>query len=251
MSSSKFNIQNKLYDFPYHYIPQFRPDGGPTFVRKWVGGLVYLCYQTHIKQKVTNMNPDSVLEVGCGDGRFIGSLSVSIPRLVGIDPSGQAIAFAKAFNPHCEFYNVDIQTINMKFDVVTLIEVLEHIPEENIPKFFQKLDQSIKENGKIFISVPTTNKPFSKKHYRHYTSALLRNQIDASKSNLSILEEEYIFIKPWWFNLLSKMYDNKIFSLEIKAVTRHAWRRIWNTCKDATEKNGWHLVVTLGKTENK
>lgn len=115
---NKFQIQDSMYEFPYHYIPHFTNNLTPSLLRKLNWGLDYLCYQTHIHEKVIAMKPQSVLEVGCGDGRFIGSLPSSFPVRVGVDLSHKALLFAKAFHPKCCFYHQDVSTLTDSFDVV-------------------------------------------------------------------------------------------------------------------------------------
>lgn len=96
-----------------------------------------MCYQQHVLKKVTLESPDSVLDFGCGDGYFIGSLPSTIPVRIGLDLSAKAIAFAKAFNSKCIFYSnvAELSEVNQKFDIITAIEVIEHIPDGEMNNF--------------------------------------------------------------------------------------------------------------------
>lgn len=241
----KEDIQELLYEFPYHYIPHFTSNGTPSLVRKLSWGFDYLCYQKHLHEKVVTMNPKSVLEVGCGDGYFIGGLPSSIPVRVGVDLSSRAIAFARAFHPECTFYDQDVNAIKDTFDIVAAIEVIEHIPENELPGFFNSLAQRTNDSGKIIISVPTTNIPLNQKHYRHYTIDLLRKQLEHIRAGLEIEDHEYIFYKPWWYKIFTLFFNNKLFSLEVKPIMRFAWNQIWNKYRMANEKEGLHLILTL------
>jgi SAM-dependent methyltransferase len=247
-NSKKFDIQNNLYEFPYHYIPHFESDSTPSLMRKLTWGFDYLCYQKHLHEKVVAMKPQSVLEVGCGDGYFIGGLPSTIPVRVGIDLSPKSIAFAKAFHSNCTFYIQDVNALQDTFDIVAAIEVIEHIPKNELPVFLNSLSQRINESGRIIISVPTTNIPLNKKHYRHYTIDLLKTQLADSLAGLSIEEYEYIFCKPWWYRIFTRFFNNKLFSLEVKPFMRFAWKQIWNKYRIASANNGFHLVVTLLKS---
>jgi 2-polyprenyl-3-methyl-5-hydroxy-6-metoxy-1,4-benzoquinol methylase len=249
--SYMFKIQDSLYEFPYHYIPHFTSDGTPFLSRKLNWGLEYLCYQQHLREKVLSLNPGSVLEVGCGDGCFVGNLPPDIPVRVGADLSSKAIAFARAFHPDCTFYDYDAAFIEDRFDVVVAIEVMEHIPEENLPDFFNVLYKRLNDNGRIIISVPTTVIPLNKKHYRHYTKVLFKNQLQQSGVDLQSLETEYVFSKPWWYEVFLRFSNNRFFNLEIKPVMRVLWQNIWRNHRTAKENTGFHLVVVLGKGKNK
>ena len=245
----KFNIQEAKYEFPYHYIPYFKKNETPTLLRKLRWGLEYLCYQNHIIDKVVSLKPNSVLDVGCGDGYLVGHLPKIIPVRVGTDLSSKAIAFAKAFHNDCTFYAQDADNIEMKFDVVTAIEVLEHIPESEISNIFQILEKRTNDEGKIIISVPTIVIPPNKKHYRHYTIELFKEQLVKSETNLKIAEVEYIYSQPWWFILIRRLLENRFFSLEINSIMRLAWKSIWNKHRIADSESGFHLVVVLEKNQ--
>lgn len=246
-SNGKFRTQEAQYEFPYHYIPHFEKDGTPSLSRKLSWGFDYLCYQQHLHEKVVAMKPHSVLEVGCGDGFFIGYLPEKIPSRVGVDLSSKAIAFAKAFNPHCSFYDYDASKLEEKFDVVAAIEVIEHIPDDKLAVFFQTLCDRVNDGGTLIISVPTVVQPLNKKHYRHYNIELFEEEIKQSGVNLKIDKVEYVFSKPGWLGLFRRIFDNRFFSLEIKSVTRVAWKQIWKKHRIVNRSNGCHLVVELSK----
>jgi 2-polyprenyl-3-methyl-5-hydroxy-6-metoxy-1,4-benzoquinol methylase len=247
MNNNKFIIQESLYDFPYHYIPHFNKNGTPSLSRKLGWGFDYLCYMKHLQKLVISMNPNSVLEVGCGDGYFIGNLPTSIPIRVGVDVSSKAIAFAKAFHPNCVFYDFDAEKIEDKFDVVIVIEVLEHIPDDELSFFFQTLSKKVKQEGKIIVSVPTTVVPLNNKHYRHYTIELFENQLKFSGINFKIVNVEYVFSSPLWLKTLTRLFDNRFFGLEIKSLMRLAWNQIWRKHRIVNKKYGVHMVVELIK----
>ena len=248
---NKFDIQDRLYEFPYHYIPHFEADGTPSLMRRLNWGFDYLCYQKHLHEKVVALQPQSVLEVGCGDGYFIGGLPSTIPIRVGADLSSRSIAFARAFHPDCTFYDQDINAIQDTFDIVAAIEVIEHIPENKLPVFFNVLYERLNDNGRVIISVPTTVIPLNKKHYRHYTKELLENQLWQSGAELQIVEIEHVFSKPWWYEIFKRLLSNRLLSLEIKPFMRLAWRDIWHNHRIADEKTGFHLIATLKRDKPK
>lgn len=244
---SKFNLQDSQYSFPYHYIPHFQSEGYPQIQRRLSWGLEYLCYQEHLKEKVTRLAPQSVLEVGCGDGYFLGGLPETIGKKVGVDLSEKAIAFAKAFHPKCDFRVEDAVNIAEKFDVVAAIEVLEHIPDEDVPSFLDTLSKRVNDTGTVIISVPTTLLPLNKKHYRHYDHQLLNEQFIAADCGLKIAHVEYIYSNPWWFKLFQFLFDNKLFSFEFKPFTHYTWKRVWNEYRVVDETRGYHLIAYLNK----
>ncbi|WP_129597702.1 class I SAM-dependent methyltransferase [Methanohalophilus profundi] len=182
---NKFKVQDNQYTFPYHHISALDENCYPLRHRLDSPAFGYLCYIYHIKEMVEKSNPTSVLDVGCGDGRFISELSDDIEK-VGCDLSYRAIQFAKGFNPQFTYYNEDVNNLNSVFDVVTCIETLEHVPDCDVDSFINDLANKTKKSGKVIISVPTTVVPLKNKHYRHYNIGTFNNELESSKAPLQI-----------------------------------------------------------------
>jgi len=103
------------------------------------------------------------------------SRKIKNKKLVGIDFSERAILFAKAFNygNGSEFICGDVNDIKGNYDVITMIETLEHIPDDQINDVVHSVHNLLPQNGRLVISVPTTNNPLNSKHYRPlYTTPL-------------------------------------------------------------------------------
>ncbi|MDG5815766.1 class I SAM-dependent methyltransferase [Chitinispirillales bacterium ANBcel5] len=247
--NTKFQMQESQYKFPYHYIPYFKQDGTPTVVRSLCWGIEYLCYQKYLNKKIKDMNPNSVLDIGCGDGYVIGNLPSSISQRVGCDLSSKAIAFAKAFWPDCQFYDRDAKSIKGKFELVVAIEVLEHIPDESVTEFIHVLADKVVDNGRVIISVPTTVIPVNKKHYRHYTLELLKQQLQQSETGLEIETAEYVYSKPWWIGVITRLVSNPFFCLEVKFIMRAVWRNIWRNYLITDKDKGHRLIATLKRSD--
>lgn len=244
----KFSLQNSQYDFPYHYIPHFSPRMGISRIRYLSWGMEYLCYQHHLKGLVEGFKPRSMLEVGCGDGYFVGMLDKSIARK-GVDLSKEAIAFAKAFHPDVSFEAVPIDACEEQFDVVAAVEVLEHIPDEQVGRFLRDVAARVRpDGGRLVLSVPTTVVPLNKKHYRHYDRTLLEKQLRDSGAGLALEKIEYVYRESRVWTFYSKLTGNRYWNLELNGINRLMWKRIWERNRIASESNGRHLVAVLRRT---
>lgn len=169
--SKEQSIQEEQYSFPYHYLSLY------SDVHR---ELIHSHYLSILRTSVELLKPftgQKLLDVGCGDGRFCFELRHENINTIGIDYSKRAIAFAKAFNPSGKFFVGDITKFSYKnyFDIVTLVEVLEHIPPNDIEKFVASLHQLIKPGGRLLVSVPSINLPIQEKHYQHFTLETLLN----------------------------------------------------------------------------
>jgi SAM-dependent methyltransferase len=232
---NKFNIQNQQYEFPYHYLPYLNNEGYGVRHRILSWGYEYLCYMLHIRNKILDLAPGSLLDIGCGDGRFSNFLlKTKFKELLGVDLSPKAIKFAQAFNDDSQFKCCDIQIIDRQFDIVTLIETIEHIPDDKIDEFIKAAFYKVKPNGYLLISVPTKNRKLIKKHYRHYDIQLLKSQISCSERDYEIISKEYIFnFKDRFYNYWMKLTNNKYAFVSIKFLDEMIWNRVWNNLRVA------------------
>ena len=243
---NKFEYQENQYIFPYHHIPYLDSENNVVNHRSLGWGFKYFTYLLRIRELVEEINPDSILDVGCGEGRFLGLLGNRI-RKVGVDLSPRPINFAQAFHPDIEFHCADANQLKEEFDVVTAIEVLEHVRDEQVTNFLKILEKRIKESGKIIISVPTTVLPVSEKHYRHYTLEILKQQLENSKINLEIGRVEYVYKSSFLLKLYSKLTQNKLWIIEIRHLRNLVWRMVKSKYTIANESNGEEMIVILTK----
>jgi trans-aconitate methyltransferase len=76
----------------------------------------------------------TVLDAGCGTGVLLQQISEAHPhaRLTGTEYAAQGLEFAGQRLPGAEFRELDLsrETLPGKFDLVTCIDVLEHIPDD-------------------------------------------------------------------------------------------------------------------------
>ena len=105
-----------------------------------------------------------VLDVGCGGGILSQALGELGAEVIGIDASVRTIGVAKA---HSELIKSDVeffqQTIedfiasnpNKKFDVITCLEMLEHVPSPG--DIIKSCSNLLNDNGDIFFSTINRN----------------------------------------------------------------------------------------------
>jgi len=190
------------------------------------------------------LKPGSILEVGCGDGRLIGSLATPGVQCVGVDLSARAIAFAQAFFPHVDFRVADVATLPETFDVVAAVEVLEHIPDDHLATFMSATMARVRKGGHLIISVPTTCMALNRKHYRHYDLDLLLKHVKLGAHNVELESSQFVFRNSTVFAMLSKFLFNRVWSFEIHALRRVLWRMaLRNVRADST--SGRHLVAAF------
>jgi len=107
------------------------------------------------------VSPDKLhLDVGCGPGTFIGNFRSGLVSY-GIDISARQIAYARSiYNENNHFFSMTKEKFLFDdeiFDVITLIEVIEHLNAEQIGVLFSECSRCLKPSGKLIISTPNYN----------------------------------------------------------------------------------------------
>jgi len=246
-SWDKCNIQNEQYSFPYHHIPHFDNGGFGVRFRTLHWGFEYLCYLCFVREVVRSLAPSSVLDVGCGDGRFLGMLDWGIRRRLGVDLSERSIRFAKAFHHDVEFLAVNARELRETFDLVVAIEVLEHIPDDECSMFLKSLEERTNDSGHVVIVVPTPIIPLSKKHYRHYDLTLLQKQLEQADIRLEVVNIRYAYKKSRLIELYVRITSNRYWFVELKILNRLIWNYVWRRLHETDQKHGHHLIAILRK----
>jgi len=97
---------------------------------------------------------DSVLDVGCGNGRLVEGLKEKNVKYLGIDFSEKLIAEARKKYPHHEFAVVDLAEFHSdqaKYDVVFCLSVLNHFPKDFQEKIILNIKSALKPGGCLLM----------------------------------------------------------------------------------------------------
>ncbi|KJU83856.1 3-demethylubiquinone-9 3-methyltransferase [Candidatus Magnetobacterium bavaricum] len=212
--------QDALYEFPYHYIPTLNSNGDFLPVRSLRWGYEYISYVRFVLDRVRDIPFDTMLDVGCGDGRFLHEASrvLSDKQLKGVDVSARAVGFARAFNPNLELVVGDINDkalFSTKFDVITLVEVLEHIAPGDVAGFVGSIAYHLKDDGLVLLTVPSKNVKLNTKHYQHFDMASLQAALVPS---LRILERHFINRVSILARMMERLLVNKLFILNQRHI---------------------------------
>jgi 2-polyprenyl-3-methyl-5-hydroxy-6-metoxy-1,4-benzoquinol methylase len=180
--------QEDQYVEAYHHLPQINEQGFRQH-RYWSWGYRYLGRLQLVFDLLEKIEFASLLDVGCGDGRFLQELDSSFADklLCGIDTSERAITLAKTLNPGTDYQCLDIRAlpVDSPWDVVTLLEVLEHVPPGELPEFLGEVAARVKPGGVLLVTVPHLNERRPEKHYQHFEEsgirALLAEEFDVDR----------------------------------------------------------------------
>ena len=101
---------------------------------------------------------DTHLDIGCGPGTFIGTLK-SAALSIGVDIAEDQIAYAQSRygSPNHQFKWVDSGPLPFEagtFQVVTIIELIEHLSMEDNLALMQEAFRVLQPNGLVLVSTP-------------------------------------------------------------------------------------------------
>jgi len=114
-----------------------------------------------------------LLDVGCGDGRFLRHAKEQGFEVWGIDFDKKSVENAKrkfgidtVFAMSLEEFYEYAKEKNLKFDVITFFEVLEH--QDKPREFLEMVKGLLKEGGYIAGSVPNRERLFAEMDWKNY-----------------------------------------------------------------------------------
>ena len=219
--SQQQKVQEKLYDFPYHYSVKFKDYFSMFYLFDW--GLNYASAIEFLLKKIT-LNPikNTIIDIGCGEGRLTRELHLKFKNSVvhGVDYSIKSINMAKALNSdmNIDFFakNIIEDSLKRTYDVATLMEVYEHIPPEISNDFLSGIHKLLNNEGILHLTVPHKNVPVSAHHFRHFSVKSLVTELEPYFDIIEVMPFEKISIKRKW---LMKLFINKFFILNHKTLT--------------------------------
>jgi len=165
--------QENQYVFPYHYLTEYSEK--ISISKRWGWAIEYLGRIELIFNCLKDIDYKSYIDVGCGDGKLISILSGNNKNktYLGLDYSKNAIDLANALNSSIEntryrVFDVFTEAADEEFDVLSMVEVMEHIEPEKLPIFLNNSLKFLKKNGFFIGSVPSKHLNLIPKHYQHF-----------------------------------------------------------------------------------
>lgn len=124
------------------------------------------------------------LDVACGAGQLLyGFKTLGFDNIYGIDVSPQQVLVAKKITNNVyegdalEFLQKNINT----FDLITAIDILEHLDKNEMFDFLDAIFLSLREGGRLILQMPNAESPFG--HKIRYCDLTHENSFDPSNLN--------------------------------------------------------------------
>ena len=154
----------------------------------------------------------SILDYGCGTGKFLNECLKHGLKASGVEPSNNARNLAKS-NTNATVEET-IERIDGSFDIITLWHVLEHVAD--LRETISFLKHRLNKNGTIFIAVPNLRSLDAKiygqywaaydvpRHLWHFTKDTMRRLL--TDNNLKLTAILPMKLDAFYVSLLSEKY---------------------------------------------
>ena len=233
MKSKQGEIQENEYKKPYHYL--LDEDSGY--------GIEYHSY-LKIVESLIPKNTKKILDFGCGEGFFCNKISNKFPEVVGIDLSKAAIKMAKDKSSKAKFYCSSLdgcELKNVQFDVITMIEVLEHIDFDLIPSIVTGLSEKIKPSGRLIVTVPSIKLPLQDKHFQHFSVSSLEKTLD---SHFDLVSIDGHYKKPGiGYKIIKNLLENPFYKLRINFLNSYLKQHFIKNLESCNTTEGLRLIA--------
>ena len=110
----------------------------------------------------------NALDIGVGRGEMLSCMKKWGHNYHGIDISPSTVNFCKKLDLSCELVDDTEFWLNNhqnQFDIITCLDVLEHIPKEHLINFLKSIRNSLNKDGIAIFQVPNLQSPFGYLHH--------------------------------------------------------------------------------------
>ena len=153
-----------------------------------------------IKSKINKKNTH--LDIGCGSGTFVSILNNKFSA--GIDISSKQIKFAnKTYGDKKKIfysYKKKIPFNKNKFNSISLIELIEHLSNQEIRRLMKEIHKVLKKGGKVYITTP------------NYLS--LWPVLELIVNQISSVSYKHQHINKFHFMNIEKIIDKKKYNIK-------------------------------------
>ena len=160
----------------------------------------------------------SVLDIGCGTGITSRHLADKAKEVVAVDLSSVLIEHALLFNsrPNIRYFVSDITEWkwSSKFDVICMVDILEHIPEERITALMNSVKNLCHDGTEIYLNIPTGDIL----RYLHGNRPELLQIVDIPHDDVLELFKMIGYL-PAYYKLYWQQYVEYIFRTETYMTT--------------------------------
>jgi cyclopropane fatty-acyl-phospholipid synthase-like methyltransferase len=182
--------------------------------------------------EVIQKEPQTLIDIGCGQGEFCNLAKHNGITTIGVDLSNTQIELAKKKFPELQFQAIDIANIDKIYDCATAtFDVINYIPQEALKAFFQA-SYNLLEKGGYFIFDINSHYGFEE----IAQGALIIDQDDIFIGIDANFEEDILFTDMTLFKKAGTHYTKHQGTIKQFYHPLQKLQTILNDCKFEIEK---------------
>ena len=200
---------------------------------------------------VSQKQSGTLLDIGCGTGKFLKIMKQSGWEINGVEVNNEARKLAENNTSSVILTQTQFFESNQKYDVITLWHSLEHLYELN--QYLKKITESLNDNGLLLIAVPNYQS-FDAEHFkrdwaaydvpRHLHHFSLEAMVKLmEKFKFKFIQGQQMPFDPFYVALLSELSVRKKHNI-IKALLV-GWKSYWQGKQN--EKRGSSILYVFKK----
>lgn len=170
-----------------------------------------------IARMTRDLNPRSILDIGCGEGSLLRSLAASHPgaAMTGAELAATAVELARRNVPAADFAVLDIARgrLPRAFDLIVCSDVVEHIEDDDAA--LRNMAAMTARGGHVLVAtLQGRMRRFEKNvgHVRNYAPGELAQKMTAT----GLIVDKVI---AWGFPFFSPLYRNFLEIIDSKGTT--------------------------------
>ena len=202
----KYN-RNKKINYKNYFLNSVDPDGKKrNLIKEEKYRLSQLKLITNFLNLELKKKKRNILDFGCGFGWLLKNLNNKTWKKYGVEIS--TLARKNAENNGIKTYNSLKKIKIKKFDIITLIHVIEHL--RNPINFLKKIIKRLKKNGYIIIETPDFDSAMAREYNKKFRLLHDKTHISLFSSEslirlvrdlgLEIVKIEYPYFEGPFFN---------------------------------------------------
>lgn len=186
-------------------------------------------YDKFLKQHLKLSDDKKILELGCGIGGLLYFLKKSgCENYLGVDISEEQLSICQKYVT-TKVLNEDVLSFlknhNHKYDLIVLLDLIEHLGKDKIIQFIELLYKTLDLNGRILLRTPNMGSLFGLRsryidftHEVGFTEESIKqvfNQSDFSKVQVhnTYIGKKRFFAVKCYQRILEKLYNIKLSNI--------------------------------------
>lgn len=125
-------------------------------------------FEKNYARLLLTTNCKKALDIGIGRGEMLSCMRNFNLDYQGVDISPSTVNFCKTLDLNCTLVDDTETWLNSRpksFDVITCLDVLEHIPKDKTISFLKSIKSSLNDGGIAIIQVPNLQCPEGQLHH--------------------------------------------------------------------------------------